>query len=137
MEIHVSGKMVAIICQGFTKVNPKETLKLFIPHLCDIIERLMNENPNIEKEEHLDDELLYNLQILSELVDARTELLNYSERLMNILDRTLHMNSLSGSQMAARMLEVMMTSLTYVLPTEYRSCSTPYNTPVKDFLSIR
>ncbi|KYB26764.1 proteasome activator complex subunit 4 [Tribolium castaneum] len=137
MEIQISGKMTAIICQGFAKVNPKETLKLFIPHLCDIIEGLMNENPNIEKEEHLDAELLYNLQILSEVVDARTELVTYSDRLMKILDRTLHMSSLSGSQMASRMLEVMMTSLTYILPTEYRSCSTPYDTHVKDFLSIR
>lgn len=67
MEIQISGKMIAIICQGFAKVNPKETLKLFIPHLCDIIERLMSENVNIEKEEHLDAELLYNLQILAEV----------------------------------------------------------------------
>jgi proteasome activator subunit 4 len=50
LEIQIAGRMAAIICQGFAKVNPKETLKLFIPHLCDIIERLLNENPNIEQE---------------------------------------------------------------------------------------
>lgn len=66
-EIRISGKMVAIICQGFAKVNPKETLKLFIPHLCDTIEKLLGENANIDKEEHLDAELLYYLQILSEV----------------------------------------------------------------------
>lgn len=137
LEIQIAGRMAAIICQGFAKVNPKETLKLFIPHLCDIIERLLNENPNIEQEEHLDAELLYNFQILSEVVDAKSELLHYSDRLTKILDRTLHMNSLTGSQMAARMLENMVTSLTYILPTEFRSSSTPFDTHVKDFLAIR
>lgn len=67
MEVHVSGKMVAIGCHCFAKVNPKETLKLFLPYLCDRIQDLLNENPNIEKEEHIDDELLYNLLMLSEV----------------------------------------------------------------------
>lgn len=129
--------MVAIICQGFVRVNSRETLKLFIPHLCDNIERLLNENPNIEKEEHLDAELLYNLQILAEIVDARSDLLNYADRLMNILDKTLHMTSLTGSQFAARMLDLIMSSLTYIVPTEFRSSPTSYDTHIKDFLSIR
>lgn len=137
MEIQISGKMVAIICQGFAKVNPNQTLKLFIPHLCDSIERVLKENPNIEKEEHLDAEFLYNFQILAEIVDARSELLNYANRLMNILDKTLHMTSLTGSQFAARMLELIMSSLTYIVPTEFRSSPTPYDTHIKDFLSIR
>lgn len=67
MEVHVSGKMLAVCCHYFTRVNPKETLKLFLPYLCDRIEELLMENPNIEKEEHIDDALLYNLLILSEV----------------------------------------------------------------------
>lgn len=67
MEVHVSGKMLAICCQYFSKVDPKETLKLFVPYLCDRIEELLAENPNIQEEEHLDDELMYNLLILSEV----------------------------------------------------------------------
>lgn len=67
MEVHVSGKMLAISCQFFAKVNPKETLKLFVPYLCDRIEELLAENPNVSNEEHIDDELMYNLLILSEV----------------------------------------------------------------------
>ncbi|KAG5878460.1 hypothetical protein JTB14_022783 [Gonioctena quinquepunctata] len=137
MEVHVSGKMLAIGCHCFAKVNPKETLKLFLPYLCDRIEELFGENPNIEKEEHIDDELLYNLLMLSELVDGRSELLHYMDRVTNILDRTLHMTCLIASQIASRMLELMMSSLTNIQPSEVKSCEMDYDTPVKDFLSVR
>lgn len=66
-EVKVSGKLVALMCMCFAKVNPKETLKLFIPYLCDTIERLVVENEDILKEVHPDVELLYNLQILAEV----------------------------------------------------------------------
>ncbi|XP_056636067.1 proteasome activator complex subunit 4-like [Diorhabda sublineata] len=137
MEVHVSGKMLAIGCHCFAKINPKETLKQFLPYLCERIEELLNENPNILKEEHIDDELLYNLLMLSELVDGRSEILNYMEPLTRILDKTLHMTCQSASQLSARMLELMMSSLTNIQPTEARSCSIDYSTPVKDFLAIR
>lgn len=66
-EVKISGKMVAVICQGLAKVNAKETLRLFIPYLCNTIETLIRENPDVLKEEHLDDGFLYNLLLLSEV----------------------------------------------------------------------
>ncbi|KAJ8924060.1 hypothetical protein NQ315_006837 [Exocentrus adspersus] len=137
MEVQISGKMLAVCCHCFARVNPKETLKLFIPYLCDTIEQLLSENPNIQKEEHIGDELLYNLLILSEIIDGRSELLHYMDRLTNILDKTLHMACLNASQLASRMLDIIMASLTNVQPTEIRSSSTDYSTHVKDFLSVR
>ncbi|CAG9857916.1 unnamed protein product [Phyllotreta striolata] len=137
MEVHVSGKLLAISCHCFAKVNPKETLKLFLPYLCDRIEELLNENPNIVNEEHIDDELLYNLLLLSELVDGRSELLGYMGRLTKILDKTLHMTCQSASQLSARMLELIMLSLTNIQPTELKSCAADYSKPVQEFLPIR
>lgn len=66
-EVKVSGKLVALMCLCFAKVNPRETLRLFVPYLCDTIERMIAENEDILKEEHPDDEFLYNLQILAEV----------------------------------------------------------------------
>lgn len=59
------------------------------------------------------------------------------DRLERILKHTLHMSSTVGSEFAAHMLEVMMSSLTITRPTEFRSCSKPYDTPIQDFLTIR
>lgn len=154
-EVKISGKLVALMCLCFAKVNPKDTFKLFVPHLCDTIERLIAENGDILKEEHPDDELLYNLQILAEvsvlcgsmfvgfiekfcqIVDGEVEILHYVDRLDRILKHSLHMTSTIGSELAAHMLEVIMSSLTFTRPKEYRSCSKPYDTPIQEFLTIR
>lgn len=47
------------------------------------------------------------------------------------------MTSTVGSEFAAHMLEVMMSSLTFTKPTELRSCSKPYDTPIQEFLTVR
>lgn len=59
------------------------------------------------------------------------------DQLNRILSRTLYMTSLAGSQIAARMLELMLTSLTFIHPKDFRSCNKSYDTHVKDFLTIR
>lgn len=66
-EVKVSGKLVALMCCCFVRVNPRETLRMIVPYLCDTIERLIEENEDILKEERPHDEFLYNLQILAEV----------------------------------------------------------------------
>lgn len=65
-EIKVSGKMVGTLCQVFSRISPKETAKLFIPHLCNTLETLINDTADIMHEENLNQEILYNLLLLSE-----------------------------------------------------------------------
>lgn len=71
------------------------------------------------------------------MIDGRDELVNYIDRICKILDKTLHMKSVQGSQMAARMLNLIMYSLTYIQPVEFRSCNKSYNLPINEFLTIR
>ncbi|KAF5303620.1 hypothetical protein FQA39_LY09867 [Lamprigera yunnana] len=137
LEVKVSGKLVAILCACFAKTNSKETLKLFVPDLCSTIERLLGDNDDIVKEEQINDELLYNLLLLSEILDGHSELVNYIERIIKILDRTLHMASTQGSRLAAHVLNLLMTSLSFSQPLEYRSCSKSYDVPITEFLTIR
>ncbi|XP_076268331.1 proteasome activator complex subunit 4-like isoform X1 [Rhynchophorus ferrugineus] len=137
LEVQVAGKMVAVVARCFAVVNPKKTLKLFLPYLFDTIEDALTENPNLNQEEHADVKFLYNMLILSEIVDGREELLPFLDRICAILDRTLHMTCLEGSHLSARILELILSSLTNVLPKEARSSTKDYSAPVKDFLPIR
>jgi proteasome activator subunit 4 len=50
-------------------VNPEETLRMLLPHLCDTVLSLV-ESDDILEEEILDNELLYNLLLLSEVSSA-------------------------------------------------------------------
>lgn len=66
LETKVAGHFVAMLCRAFSRVNPEETLKCLVPHLCNTVLSL-TESEDIQKEEVLSDELLYNMLILSEV----------------------------------------------------------------------
>ncbi|KAK9875517.1 hypothetical protein WA026_007908 [Henosepilachna vigintioctopunctata] len=137
LEVDVAGRLMAGICGSFCKVNPHESLKLFIPYLCDKIESLLEEHTNALTEEHVDGEILYNLLILAEVVDGRNEIIDYIDRLMNVLNKTLYMTCLQGTKISIRMLTFILATLTHYEPLERRSTNNPFSMHVKDFLPIR
>lgn len=49
------------------QVNPPEALKVFVPGVCRLLLTL-TDNEEVQNEEHLDDELLFNLLLLSEVI---------------------------------------------------------------------
>jgi hypothetical protein len=56
------------------QVNAEETLKMMVPYLCSSIMQ-GTESEEIIKEPHLNNELLYHLQILAEVTFCRYSLL--------------------------------------------------------------
>ncbi|OXB54978.1 hypothetical protein ASZ78_003090 [Callipepla squamata] len=64
-ETRVAGRMVADMCRAAVKCRPEESLKLFVPHCCNVITHL-TVNDDVLHDEELDKELLWNLQLLSE-----------------------------------------------------------------------
>lgn len=68
LETKVSGKLAAAAAVGFVRTNPKEAMKLFIPHFCGTVLRLLSENEDLVKEDRLDNEFAYNLLLLTEVI---------------------------------------------------------------------
>ncbi|XP_045481935.1 proteasome activator complex subunit 4-like isoform X2 [Harmonia axyridis] len=137
LEVDVSGKLAALLCGCFTKVHRKESLKMFVPYLCNKIEIFLNENVNAQKEEQLDGEILFNLVILSEVVDGENDILPYLDDLMKILNRTLHMTSVRASKISVNMLTYLLTTLATITPLERKSSNQSYSLHVKEFFSVR
>lgn len=138
LETRVSGQMVAIMCKSFIRIQPEETLKMFVPYLCNRINELMGEGMDITKEETIDTELLYNLLLLSEMLDCNgTALLPYVDQIIKVLDRALYLTCTQGYIMATRLLNHVLISLTFVQPIEYRSSPPPFYADIKDSLAIR
>ena len=65
LETKVSGKIAANICTSLCKLRPVKGLKAFLPMTMDLVEQLLEET-DVTKEESLDQELKFNLLILSE-----------------------------------------------------------------------
>ncbi|KAF7252291.1 Proteasome activator complex subunit 4 [Varanus komodoensis] len=120
-ETRVSGRMVADMCRAAVKCCPEESLKLFVPHCCNVIAHLTL-NDDVLNDEELDKELLWNLQLLSEItrVDGK-KLLPYREQLLKILQRTLHLTCKQGYILSCNLLHHLLRSTTLIYPTEYCS----------------
>ncbi|XP_034049345.1 proteasome activator complex subunit 4B-like [Thalassophryne amazonica] len=134
-ETCVSGRMVAHMCRAAAKCNPAESLRLFVPHCCGVIFHI-TDNEELQNEEELDKELLWNLQLLSEVtrVDGQ-QLLKYQGDLERILCVCLHLHCKRAYTLACSLLEHTLRSLSLIYPTEYRSTPGGFDTelPIRDW----
>ncbi|KAK8724601.1 hypothetical protein OTU49_011168 [Cherax quadricarinatus] len=137
IEIHVAGKFAANMCRSAVKVNPSEALKAFVPGVCRLLLAL-TDNDEVQNEEHLDDELLFNLLLLSELVRCSgTHLIRYVPQITQVLTRTLHLKSREGYHLAGSVLRYLLKYLGITMPEEYRSMPQQWDVPIADSLPIR
>uniref|UniRef100_A0A8C1DL57 Proteasome activator subunit 4 n=1 Tax=Cyprinus carpio carpio TaxID=630221 RepID=A0A8C1DL57_CYPCA len=122
-ETHVAGRMVANMCRAATKCHPAEALKLFLPQCCNAILQI-SAYEEVLNEEELDKELMWNLQLLSEVtrVDG-DQLLLYRSQLVQILQLTLHLKCKQGYNLACKLLYHILRSMSLIYPREY--CSMP------------
>ncbi|XP_006004010.1 proteasome activator complex subunit 4 isoform X2 [Latimeria chalumnae] len=136
-ETRVAGRMVADMCRAAVKCNPTKSLKLFVPHCCKVITQL-TVNDDILHEEELDKELLWNLQLLSEIarVDG-DKLLPYGEQLVKILHRTLHLTCKQGYTLSGYLLYHLLRSSTLLYPTEYCSVPGGFDKPLSEHFPIK
>ncbi|KAM4716279.1 proteasome activator complex subunit 4B-like [Anableps anableps] len=134
-ETCVSGRMVADMCRAAAKCHPAESLRLFVPHCCSIIS-LITDNVELQNEDELDKELLWNLQLLSEVIRVDGEqLLKYQGELERILRVCVHLRCKRAYTLACSLLEHTLRSLSLIYPTEYRSTSGGFDTdlPIRDW----
>nr|DBA27145.1 TPA: hypothetical protein GDO54_011320 [Pyxicephalus adspersus] len=136
-ETRVSGKMVADLCRAAVKCCPVESLKLFLPHCCNVITHLSS-NDDVLHEEELDKELLWNLQLLSEVTRVDGEkLLPYRDQLVKILQRTLHFTCKQGYTLSCNLLHHLLRSCTLIYPTEYCSVPGGFDKPLSEYFPIK
>lgn len=126
LETRVSGRYVANMCRCMARVNPKLALGTFVPHFTKLVLAL-TESEDVVTEELLDDELLFGLLLLSEMVrcDGR-ELLPHVPALRQVLGRTLQLSSRRGYLLASSLLRNMLRACSMVFPLDYRSTATPW-----------
>ncbi|XP_075933535.1 proteasome activator complex subunit 4A isoform X1 [Anarhichas minor] len=136
-ETRVAGRMVADMCRAASKCHPAESLKVFVPHCCNIINQIAV-NEEVLNEEELDKELLWNLQLLSEVtrVDG-DKVLPYRSELVQILQLTLHLKCKRGYTLACNLLHHVLRSSALLYPTEYCSMPGGFNQPISDYLPIK
>ncbi|KAM7385735.1 hypothetical protein PAMP_001796 [Pampus punctatissimus] len=136
-ETRVSGRMVADMCRAASKCHPAESLKMFVPHCCNQINQIAV-NEEVFNEEELDKELMWNLQLLSEVtrVDGH-KILPYRSDLVQILQLTLRLKCKQGYTLACNLLHHILRSSVLIYPTEYCSMPGGFHQPINDYIPIK
>uniref|UniRef100_A0A8C1Y770 Proteasome activator subunit 4b n=1 Tax=Cyprinus carpio TaxID=7962 RepID=A0A8C1Y770_CYPCA len=136
-ETRVAGRMVADMCRAAAKCHPAESLRLFVPHCCNAITHL-TANEDVSNEEELDKELLWNLQLLSEVTRVDGEkLLPYHTQLVQTLQLTLRLRCKQGYTLACNLLHHILRSTALTYPTDYCSVPGGFNRPLQEYLPIK
>ncbi|XP_075223188.1 proteasome activator complex subunit 4A-like isoform X2 [Lycorma delicatula] len=137
LETKVAGRFIATMCGAFCRVRPDVTLKLFLPHMCENVFSL-TDSIDILKEEILDNELLYNLLILTELLNCHgAKVTPYLPYLEKVLDRTLHAKCKECNLYTSNILAYIFLSICAISPTEYCISSAGTDAPISEHLPIR
>ncbi|XP_071961962.1 proteasome activator complex subunit 4-like [Antedon mediterranea] len=136
-ETKVAGKMLASLCRSTVKVNPTKALSKFIPH-CSRIVLSLTSSEEVQNEVELDNELLFNLQVLSEIVRCDSAvLLTYKSTILKVLRATLHLRCKQGYQLASTVLKYFLKAMTIIYPLEYCSNAEGLSRPISEYLPIR
>ncbi|KAK3093564.1 hypothetical protein FSP39_017345 [Pinctada imbricata] len=136
-EIKVGGRFTSNLCRAAARVNPQAAVKTFLPLFCRNIKEHMDSHEGIEKEEHLDNGFLWNLQMLAQLVRCNGKvLLPYREDLLSVLSLTLHLKCIQGYELAGQLLRFVLRALTLHYPLDYKSIAESFDRPVTEYLAI-
>ncbi|XP_057375631.1 proteasome activator complex subunit 4-like [Daphnia carinata] len=136
-EPHVAGKFAAHIVGSVAKVNTAKVLQTFLPSLLKSLESTLASD-DILVEERQEDELMFNLLLLSELMRCPgTFLLPFADQLIRVLDRALMLKAREAYLSSGTVLTNLLKSLTTIYPTDFRSVAEGYDRALSEYLPIR
>lgn len=114
-ETKVAGKFVASMVLAVVRGSPDKVRSKFIPHFHRIIMNLTSDvnPPSTSSSGHEDEELIFSLQITSEVVRGGSQSLSkYRSQIIGILERTLHSKTKKVSSLSSQLLSNALKSLT-------------------------
>lgn len=120
-DTKTQGKAIATLCLACAKSSPRETLSKFVPHFGRLILTL-TDNDEVFQESILDEELLFSLLLMSEIVRCNSpHLLEYRELIVNVLNRALKLTAKEGYLLGCSVLRHLLRALTNITCCDWRN----------------
>lgn len=126
-DTKTQGRAIATLCLGCAKASPEKTLAKFVPHFTRLILTL-TENDEVFQESILDEELLFSLLLMSEIVRCNSPyILDHKESILSVLRRALKLSAKEGYMLGCSILRHLLRALTNICCCDYRNID--YNNP--------
>lgn len=120
-DTKTQGKAIATLCLACAKASPERTLGKFVPHFGRLILTL-TDNEEIFQESILDDELLFSILLLSEIVRCNSRhILSHKEIIIEVLNRTLRLSLKDGYLLGCSVLRHLLRALTNIACCDWRN----------------
>ena len=120
-DTKTQGKAISTLCLACAKALPEETLDKFVPHFCRLV-LTTTENESVYSDKTLDDELLFSLLLISEIVRCNSpHLLKYKEIIITVLHRALKLKLREGYMLGCSVLRHLIRALTSISCNDHKN----------------
>lgn len=138
LEPRVAGPAMSTLCRVFARVNGKDVYRTLLPYLVGEVERHLSETEEVIELEKQNDEFLYHLVLLSNLVRGNpVEIQPYVDDIIPVMDKLLKCKCKVANRLGANMLTNLLVSLSTMQTNDVKTVPEAFNLPLKDFLPIR
>lgn len=138
LEPRVAGPAMSTLCRVFARVNANNVYRALLPYLIGAIENYFNEAEDVLELEKQNDEFLYHLVLLTNLIRGHpTEIQTYIDDLVPVMDKLLKCKCKVANRAGANMLTNLVVSLSTMQTNDVKTVPEAFTMPLKDFLPIR
>ncbi|XP_055613465.1 proteasome activator complex subunit 4B-like isoform X2 [Uranotaenia lowii] len=138
LEPKVAGQLVGCLVRVFARIHGAEVLRSLMPYLVSTIERYIEDHDDIVEIEHQNDEMLYYLLLLTNMMrgDPR-EVGKYVDSVIPILDQILKFKCKQANRYGSTMIANLMSNLSTMQTLDVKNSPESFEKPLSEFLPIR
>ncbi|XP_050071762.1 proteasome activator complex subunit 4A-like [Anopheles maculipalpis] len=137
-EPNVAGQLVGCLVRLFARIHGKEVLRVLLPHVLRLIEEYMAEHEDVEALEKHNDEMLYYLVLLMNLVRGDPQIFrNYVDDVLPMLDRLARFKCKRVSRYVAQIVGNMMNNMSTLQTMDVRNSPECFQKPLSEVVPVK
>uniref|UniRef100_A0A182T359 Uncharacterized protein n=1 Tax=Anopheles maculatus TaxID=74869 RepID=A0A182T359_9DIPT len=137
-EPNVAGQLVGCLVRLFARIHGKEVLRVLLPHVLRLIEEYMEEHENVEALEKHNDEMLYYLVLLMNLVRGDPQIFrNYVDDVLPTVDRLARFKCKRVSRYVAQIVGNLMNNMSTLQTMDVRNIPDCFHKPLSEVVPVK
>ncbi|XP_058840319.1 proteasome activator complex subunit 4B-like [Topomyia yanbarensis] len=138
LEPKVAGQLVGCLVRVFARIHGKEVLRSLVPYVVQTIERYMEDHEDIAEVEKQNDEMLYYLLLLTNMMRGNpSEVVKYVDDILPILDKILKFKCKQANKYGFTLLANLMSNLSTMQTLDVKNSPLSFEKPISEFLPIK
>uniref|UniRef100_A0AAG5D0L9 Proteasome activator complex subunit 4 C-terminal domain-containing protein n=1 Tax=Anopheles atroparvus TaxID=41427 RepID=A0AAG5D0L9_ANOAO len=138
LEPKVAGSLAGSLVRVFARVYAKEVLRVLMPYVLRQIEAYMAEHENVEELEKHNDELLYYLVLLMNLVRGNPVVVReYVDSMLPTVDKLVRFKCKRVSRYVAQMVCNLLKNLSTMQTTDVHNSPDSFRKPLSEVVPVR